>query len=111
MHSYGGCPGSAAAAGLSKAARTAAGKQGGIIQEMIITNSKVPWNIQQIAASHSSFLSQPSVVADWIEYEIAIFQSVASNTTNISDLTVGANATSPLLILPAEFDMTLAAVS
>ena len=31
MHSYGGCPGSAAAGGLSKAARTAAGKQGGII--------------------------------------------------------------------------------
>ena len=31
MHSYGGCPGSAAAAGLSKAARWAGGKQGGII--------------------------------------------------------------------------------
>ena len=31
MHSYGGCPGSAAAAGLSKAAQMAAGKQGGII--------------------------------------------------------------------------------
>ena len=51
------------------------------------------------------------MVADWIEYEIAIFQSVASNTTNISDLTVGANATAPLIISPAEFDMTLAAVS
>ena len=31
LHSYGGCPGSAAAAGLSKAARTAAGEEGGII--------------------------------------------------------------------------------
>ena len=31
MHSYGGCPGSTAAAGLSKAAQTAAGKPGGII--------------------------------------------------------------------------------
>ena len=31
MHSYGGCAGSAGVAGLSKAARTAAGKQGGII--------------------------------------------------------------------------------
>ena len=31
LHSYGGCPESAAAAGLSKAARTAAGKQRGII--------------------------------------------------------------------------------
>lgn len=31
MHSYGGCPGSAAAKGLSRAERTAAGKKGGII--------------------------------------------------------------------------------
>ena len=31
MHSYGGCPGSTAAAGLSKAVQTAAGKPGGII--------------------------------------------------------------------------------
>lgn len=31
MHSYGGCPGSAAAAGLNKAARRVAGKQGGIL--------------------------------------------------------------------------------
>jgi pimeloyl-ACP methyl ester carboxylesterase len=31
MHSYGGCPGSAAAAGLSKAERSQEGKQGGII--------------------------------------------------------------------------------
>ena len=31
MHSYGGCAGSAGVAGLSKAARTADGKQGGII--------------------------------------------------------------------------------
>ncbi len=36
MHSYGGCPGSAAAAGLSKAAQTAAGKQGGVIGLIIM---------------------------------------------------------------------------
>ena len=80
-------------------------------QEMMISNSKVHWNVHQIAASHSPFLSQPSVVAGWIEYEIAIFQSVGSNLTNISDSTTGANATSPLMISPAEFNMTLAAVS
>jgi pimeloyl-ACP methyl ester carboxylesterase len=31
MHSYGGCPGAAAAKGLSKAERTAVGKTGGIV--------------------------------------------------------------------------------
>ena len=31
MHSYGGCPGAAAAKGLSKTERVAAGKEGGII--------------------------------------------------------------------------------
>ncbi len=77
----------------------------------MISKSKVPRDVHQIAASHSPFLSQPSVVAGWIEYEIANFQSVVSNSTNISNSTVRANATSPLIISPAELNMTLAAVS
>ena len=80
-------------------------------QEIMISHSKVPWDVHQIAASHSPFLSQPSVVAAWNEYEISNFQSVASDSTKISDSTVGANATSLLIISPAELNMTLALVS
>lgn len=60
----------------------------------MISNSKVPWDVRQIAASHSPFLSQPFVVAGWIEFEIVNFQIVVSNSTNISDSIVRANAKS-----------------
>ena len=80
-------------------------------QEIMISNSKVPWDVHHIAASHSLFLSQSSVVASCIECEIANFQSVVSNSTNTSDSTVRANATLPLIISPAELNITLAAVS
>ena len=82
----------------------------------MISNSKVPWDVHPIAASHSPFLSQPSVVAGWISYEVVNFQSVASNSSNILDSTITANMTSPLglydsIISPADSNMTLAEVS
>ena len=62
----------------------------------MISNSKVPWDVRSIAASHSPFLSQPSVVASWISYEIANFHSLASNSTDILHSKITANMTSPL---------------
>ena len=65
MHSYGGCPGSAAAKGLSKAELSAAGKKGGIVGLVFIAaflaqegdsllsklpgNQFDPWVIQHVS--------------------------------------------------------------
>lgn len=66
MHSYGGCPGAAAAKGFSKAERTTAGKTGGIVGLVFMCafvadegdslrgklpgNKLDPWNILDVCA-------------------------------------------------------------
>lgn len=68
-HSYGGCPAGAAANGLSKAERTAAGKKGGIIGLIWIAAYIAPSNVSVYTLA--SMYEASGKVKDWIEHDVS----------------------------------------